>query len=202
LFHESLYEALLKTTSTFDITLKEGENFYHALFLGLILHLREGEYFIKSNKESGLGRADLMILPHDQEKTGFILEFKKVKIPSLLLEKAQEGLLQIQEKEYISLFEEHKIKKVSFLSIAFCGKNFYLLTHEAWVNESLKEYNEKSNPYVVKKIKKSLKLTEKEKIALNFLRQGVSLDIVVLSTGISLEQLEELKMRNFQGVKE
>jgi hypothetical protein len=200
LFHESLYEALLKTTSTFDITLKEGENFYHALFLGLILHLREGEYFIKSNKESGLGRADLIILPHDQEKTGFILEFKKARSPSLLLEKAQEGLLQIQEKEYISLFEEHKIKKVSFLSIAFCGKNFYLLTHEEWVNESLKEYNEKSNSYVVKKVKKvkkSLKLTEKEKIALNFLRQGVSLDIVVLSTGISLERLEELKMRNF-----
>jgi len=191
LFHESLYDALLQTASIFDITPKENENFYHALFLGLILHLREGEYLVKSNREAGLERADLMILPRNKDKTGFIVEFKKVNNPSTLEKKAKEGLLQIQEKEYISIFEEYNIKKGAFLSIAFCGKNFHLLTHHESINESLKIRNQKSNPQS-SSLKKSLQLTKEENVAVNLMKSGVPLEIISSSTGISLERLNEI----------
>jgi len=192
LFHESLYEALLNTVSIFDITQKESENFYHALFLGMILHLRDENYLIKSNRESGLGRADLMILPRNKDQTGFIIEFKKEKNISLLEEKAKEGLLQIQQKEYISLFEENGISKIEFLSLAFCGKNFHLLTFDESINKSLKVRNQKSNPPQVPSLKKSFKFTKEENVAVNLIKNSVPLEIISSSTGISLERLNEI----------
>lgn len=190
-FHQELYDALLKTASIFDITQKESENFYHALFLGLLLSLKKEDYMIKSNKESGLGRADLIIIPQKKEKTGFVLEFKKEKNQKNLPQATEESLLQIQEKKYNTLFEEYGVLNVHFLSIAFCGKQFYLKTNKEKINETLKEKNQISNP-PQKSLKTSLKLTQEEKIALNFLLQGVPLEVVASSTGISSERLQTL----------
>ena len=190
LFHENLYEALLKTASIFDITQKEKENFYHALFLGLILHLPQEKYLIKSNRETGLGRADLIIIPQQKEKTGFVIEFKKEKNPQDLPQAAKEGLLQIQEKKYDSILKEYAILNITFLSIAFCGKQFYLHTNIEKVNNTLKEKNQKSNP--IQEHRKFLKLTKEEEIALNFLKQKIPLEIVASSTGVSLERLQIL----------
>jgi len=198
-FHQELDDALLKTASIFDITQKENENFYHALFLGLILSLKKEDYLIQSNKESGLGRADLMIIPQKKERTGFVLEFKKEKNPQNLPWAAQEGLLQIQEKKYDTLFEGYGILNVHFLSIAFCGKQFYLKTNKEEINESLIEKNKISNPpqKSLPTSSQNLKITKEEKIALNFLLQGVPLEVVSSSTGISLERLQVLLRTKF-----
>lgn len=55
---------------------KRPERFYHGFVLGLLAELN-GEYSVTSNRESGLGRYDVMIEPRDTKKNdAFILEFK------------------------------------------------------------------------------------------------------------------------------
>lgn len=55
---------------------KRPEHFYHGFVLGLLAELN-GEYSVTSNRESGLGRYDVMIEPRDTKKNdAFILEFK------------------------------------------------------------------------------------------------------------------------------
>ena len=95
----------LQTFSYFD-TGKEAsydapERFYHGFVLGLIADMGE-EYVITSNRESGLGRYDVMIEPRDKEKNAFILEFKvhDSKEEKTLEDTVQSALVQIEEKMY------------------------------------------------------------------------------------------------------
>lgn len=96
----------LKTFSYFDTgrdasEVRKPEKFYHGFVLGLIVDLA-GEYIITSNRESGLGRYDVMIEPKDYKKDAFILEFK---VRDHDEEKTLEDTLasahaQIEEKQY------------------------------------------------------------------------------------------------------
>lgn len=51
------------------------ERFYHGFVLGLLVDLKE-RYEVKSNRESGYGRYDVMLIPTDKRDNAFILEFK------------------------------------------------------------------------------------------------------------------------------
>ena len=51
------------------------ERFYHGLVLGFIVGLNKTDE-IQSNRESGYGRYDVMLIPHDHSQMGLILEFK------------------------------------------------------------------------------------------------------------------------------
>ena len=79
------------------------EKFYHGLVLGLLVELR-GRYLVQSNRESGFGRYDVMLIPENKkEDKAFIIEFKVVNrnrgetSPEDALENA---LKQIEEKKY------------------------------------------------------------------------------------------------------
>ncbi len=77
------------------------ERFYHGFVLGLIVEL-EGKYRIRSNRESGFGRYDVMMEPLDKKQNAFILEFK-VRNPKRekdLEETAANAFKQISEKDY------------------------------------------------------------------------------------------------------
>lgn len=68
------------TFSTFDTGNKPSassnpERFYHGFVLGLIVELA-GEYQIRSNRESGFGRYDVMLEPIHPKHKAYILEFK------------------------------------------------------------------------------------------------------------------------------
>ena len=96
----------LKTFSYFDTgreasEVRKPEKFYHGFVLGLIVDLA-GEYSITSNRESGLGRYDVMIEPKDSKKDAFILEFK-VHDPdeeNTLEDTLASAHAQIEEKQY------------------------------------------------------------------------------------------------------
>ena len=77
------------------------ERFYHGFVLGLLVDLA-GRYEVKSNRESGLGRYDVMLKPLHQEDDGIILEFKifNPKKEADLEETVQAALRQIEEKKY------------------------------------------------------------------------------------------------------
>jgi len=125
IFEEMFSEYLSKSLSYFDVGGKEPEKFYHAFVLGLLISLNEN-YEIKSNRESGYGRYDIMIIPKDKNNLGIIIEFKKVRKNETLETAADLALLQIKEKEYKKELIDRGIVKIIELGISFEGKNLLL----------------------------------------------------------------------------
>lgn len=124
LFEKFSQEAL----SNFDITEKEPEKFYHALTIGMFAAL----YFtheVRSNRESGLGRYDVVLIPKDSTKPGIIVEFKKIdknskkKLPAV----AKEALAQIAAKNYEVDLRARGITTIIKLGVAFKGKESFVL---------------------------------------------------------------------------
>ena len=121
----------LNTFSYFDTGKKpsgeEPERFYHGFVLGLIVEL-QNRYIIKSNRESGFGRYDVILEPKYPDKDdAIILEFK-VHDPSeesTLMDTVLEAHRQIEEKKYaaeltVRGIPENRIRTYGF---AFQGKN-------------------------------------------------------------------------------
>lgn len=121
----------MRIFSYFDVGKKsskmlEPERFYHGFVLGLLVELMD-RYEIKSNRESGFGRYDVMLRPRNVKDKAIIMEFKVIspKKEKSLEETAQNALEQIKEKNYKEeLIEagisENNIKAYGF---AFEGKN-------------------------------------------------------------------------------
>ena len=110
-----------------DTEYSEPERFYHGLVLGLLTELDE-EYILRSNRESGLGRYDVIIEPRDktdESKYAYILEFKVRKRKEKNLEETVENALkQIEDKQYATELVDRgvsadRIRKYGF---AFEGK--------------------------------------------------------------------------------
>jgi F0F1-type ATP synthase beta subunit len=89
--------------------------------MGLFLWLSPG-YEVKSNRESGYGRYDIMIIPREQSKLGFIIEFKKTRPKETLETAVKSALAQIEEKKYETELIERGIKNIKKLAIVFKGK--------------------------------------------------------------------------------
>ena len=105
------------------------ENFYHGLMLGLMINIGN-DYYLESNKEYGLGRPDLVILPKDKNKTGYIMEFKNIFTSSdeTVEAAARRALDQIEEKKYEKGVKKTGINEVLKLGLGFKGKECRVLT--------------------------------------------------------------------------
>ena len=119
-YEENLQEILL-TSVSYNDTKKGNEAFYHGLIMGMGLYL-EGEYITKSNIESGLGRYDFLIEPKNKSKRAFIMEFKSTDSVEKLEEVSKEALQQIEDKKYDISLKQNGIKEITYIGIAFCGK--------------------------------------------------------------------------------
>lgn len=122
-FKDLFYDFTLKSLSSFDVGGDEPEKFYHALVLGMLVALDEN-YIIKSNREAGYGRFDLMIIPKNAKELGIIIEFKKVnkRRKETLAKAVKIALEQIEEKQYEAELKSRGITKIIKLGIAFDGK--------------------------------------------------------------------------------
>ena len=119
-YEERLQEILL-TSVSYNDTKKGNEAFYHGLIMGMGLYL-EGEYITKSNIESGLGRYDFVIEPKNKTKRAFIMEFKATDSIENLEEISKEALRQIEDKKYDISLKQNGVKDITYMGIAFCGK--------------------------------------------------------------------------------
>ena len=119
-YEENLQEILL-TSVSYNDTKKGNEAFYHGLIMGMGLYL-EGEYITKSNIESGLGRYDFSVEPKNKNKRAFIMEFKSTDSVEKLEEVSKEALEQIENKKYDVSLKQNGIKEITYIGIAFCGK--------------------------------------------------------------------------------
>ena len=117
-FEKNLQKILLNSTSYQDT---KNEDFYHGLILGMTLYL-DSQYYVTSNKESGLGRYDVTIEPKNKNNKGYILEFKVTKNEEDLEKEAKQAIEQIIFKKYDVSLKERGIKDIIILGVAFCGK--------------------------------------------------------------------------------
>ena len=117
-FEKNLQNILLKSTSYMD---GKNENFYHGLFLGMSFYL-DNKYSVKSNREAGLGRYDVLIEPINKKERAFILEFKVTDSEKNLEKFSKEALEQIINKKYNIELIKKGIKDITYIGIAFYKK--------------------------------------------------------------------------------
>ena len=114
-----LNEFMLSSIASID---GANEGFYHGMMLGLCAALRS-RYHIRSNRESGLGRFDIMLWPKEKALPGFIYEFKFTKDERVDLDQlAETALKQIEEKKYDTELLSAGITTIRKIGIAFRGK--------------------------------------------------------------------------------
>ena len=127
---DTLSEICESMISTFDGSGKAApENFYHGLVIGLLVELRE-RYEIKSNRESGLGRYDVMLRPKDKKDNAVIMEFKSKRRSEngkTLDELCDIALKQIEDKKYETELLEAGFTKDKIIKLAFAFEGKELL---------------------------------------------------------------------------
>ena len=122
-----LTELLRRHVSVHDVTETQDEAFYHAFVLGMLVSL-EPTHRVRSNRESGLGRADLLLIPKKEGLPGVVLEFKRRKGAATLEQLAEDALKQIQAKDYSRELEGATV--VHRLRVAFSGKEIVVRGEE------------------------------------------------------------------------
>ncbi len=128
--NEMLQKFVLNTMSTFDITEKEPEISYHMFVLGLLVVLSD-TYEVSSNKQSGYGRYDILLIPKNKKKRGIVIEFKKVSTSDKTLEvAANRALGQIVHMNYAQVLKDRGIKKIGAFGVACKGKKVLVKTAE------------------------------------------------------------------------
>ncbi len=123
-------EFLMSSVSVFDVLAEESEKIYHAFILGMLIGLK-GSYEVKSNRESGLGRYDVILIPKNPKDLGVIMEFKKISpFKKMDLETAAaSALAQIEEKHYDEELLSRDVHRVLHIGFAFEGKHV-LIRHK------------------------------------------------------------------------
>lgn len=119
---ERLKELLLRHVSSQDVTKTQGEAFYHAFVLGMLVTL-ERSHRVRSNRETGGGRADLLLIPRQAGQAGVVLEFKRqTGRPKTLRALAQAAPEPIEQRGYRRELEDAGAAPIYSLGIAFSGK--------------------------------------------------------------------------------
>ena len=115
-----LEDFMIKSISTMD---GASEAFYHGMMLGLCAVLGS-QYKVRSNRESGLGRFDIELLPMVQGIPGFIFEFKHTKdINADLDSLANSALKQIEDMKYDTELNDFGVEDIVKIGIAFRQKS-------------------------------------------------------------------------------
>lgn len=111
---------MLKSISTMD---GASEAFYHGMMLGLCAVLGS-QYQVRSNRESGLGRFDIELLPMVKNMPGFIFELKHTKDMNIDLDSlADSALRQIDNMKYDAELKAFGFDDIVKIGIAFRQKS-------------------------------------------------------------------------------
>ncbi|WP_428263652.1 AAA family ATPase [Haliangium sp.] len=121
-FEEQLQALALNLLSYHDGGSPDPEGLYHGFVLGLLAVLEPG-HRVRSNRESGKGRPDVMIAPAEAGQPGVLLELKVARPGRRSLDQAiAEGLLQIAQQGYDAELRALGAEPIHALAVAFDGK--------------------------------------------------------------------------------
>lgn len=126
----SLNELMSAVFSYFDTDATNPERFYHGFVLGLLVTLK-GRYIVRSNRESGIGRYDVMLEPvKPREDFGYVLEFKSRRIGAegTIEQTAESALKQIRDKNYSEELVSRGCdpQRICSIGLAFEGKRAFV----------------------------------------------------------------------------
>ena len=118
-FGEILQEEILSSLSYFDTD--KDEKYYKVFLIGIFVALMN-DYIRLSERESGHGRADLILEPKKKENPGYIFEFKVANSEEELESYAEEGFEQIEKKEYNIELINCGVTEIIYIGLAFYKK--------------------------------------------------------------------------------
>ena len=121
---EKKFQVLVRQMFSFmDVGENTAENFYHAFVLGMLVGLKDS-YYVKSNRESGFGRYDIMLEPKDKNENSFVMEFKvyKEEKEKTIEDTIENAKKQIEERKYAEDLEERGYTNITKMVFAFKGK--------------------------------------------------------------------------------
>jgi hypothetical protein len=133
-FIEGFQKIIGDTFSYYD-TASTPEKIYQAYTLGLLTILSD-TYIIRSNRESGAGRYDILLIPHDKSKNGIVIELKaidkkkskesKKKFGDRVQKELSSALKQIDDRQYYKELISHKVGGVIKVAAVFAGKDVFV----------------------------------------------------------------------------
>ena len=118
-FAKGLQDGILSSLSYFDT--EKDEKYYKIFLIGIFIILAN-DYIRLSERESGYGRADLVLEPKNKINPAYIFEFKAVNNENELENYAIAGFEQIKEKEYDVELRNREIDKIVCVGLAFYRK--------------------------------------------------------------------------------
>ncbi|MDR3120018.1 MAG: ATP-binding protein [Clostridiales bacterium] len=128
---ETILNAQLRATiSYYDAN----ESFYHGFLAGLLKGC--GSWGVGSNRESGDGRSDILVIPEDYA-TGIVIEIKHARgledIPAM----CEAAMRQIEEKNYQDGLLERGISSARLYGVAFWKKNCGVITKSVQLRKTI-----------------------------------------------------------------
>jgi hypothetical protein len=120
---ESTLQRLVLGLVSHHDTAKQPEAVFHAFCLGLLANLRM-IYDIRSNHEVGYGRADITMAPKTERfPSGFVIEFKTLKVGEDMKKALDLAIAQIKAKAYDTKLAEAGVAPIYRLAVVLQGKN-------------------------------------------------------------------------------
>ena len=119
---EQLQAFITNVLSHHDPGTLDPERVYHGFVLGLLAVLEPG-HDVRSNRESGAGRPDVLVRPREAGKPGAVLELKVAKPGKKTLDRAlSEGLAQLEAMDYGAELRAAGAAPIFAFAVAFDGK--------------------------------------------------------------------------------
>ena len=118
-FGEVLQNEVISSLSYFDTD--KDEKYYKVFLIGIFVTLMN-DYVRLSERESGHGRADLILEPKKKENPGYIFEFKVAGSEEELESYAEEGFEQIKKKKYDTELVNRGVTEITYIGLAFYKK--------------------------------------------------------------------------------
>ena len=118
-FAKGLQDEILSSLSYFDTD--KDEKYYKVFLIGIFIVLGN-DYIRLSERESGYGRADLILEPKNKENPAYIFEFKVAGNEEEMENYAMEGFEQIKEKEYDVELKNRGVKEIIHIGLGFYRK--------------------------------------------------------------------------------
>ncbi len=116
-FQNELSAVLAESISYLD----RAESLYHGVMIGVLMRING--YRLKSNRESGNGRSDLVLYSADpKDDTAIIFEFKVAPKAKMLSKACMDALKQIDDMNYAAYWDEEDYKNIIKYGIGFYGK--------------------------------------------------------------------------------